>query len=79
MKEEVNRLALRKNVCWRNKHNITQQQRYLLDFFYQHPDFVVVQSDKNLGLIMMERADYIRMMLNNHLCKASRYQRLGPG
>ena len=59
MMEEVNRLALRKHIRWKEQHNITQRQRFLLTFFHQHPNFMVVQSNKNLGLIVMERADYI--------------------
>ena len=79
LKSEINKLALRKHIKWKNKDNLTARQRYLLEFFRQHTDLVVVQSDKNLGPIVMERAAYIRRTLDDHLLRTETYRRLGPG
>ena len=43
----------------------------------RHPDFIIVDTDKNLGPAIMKREKYIKSILNEHLLnKDGTYQQI---
>ena len=68
-----------KNMTWRDKLNITEHQHALLELLHDNDLFIIVQSDKNLGPVIMEREQYIRMVLEGHMFDEKIYKRLLPG
>lgn len=71
--------SILKNISWEQHLNITEHQYDLLNLLGKHDYFIIVESDKNLGPVIMERAKYIRMVLDGHLLDTNTYRRLGPG
>ena len=63
----------------RQENNLTWRQHNLLTQLTNHPDFIVCASDKNLGLVVMERKDYIHHALHDHLLNDKIYRILEPG
>mmetsp|Transcript_13423 Transcript_13423/g.32329 ORF Transcript_13423/g.32329 Transcript_13423/m.32329 type:complete len:711 (-) Transcript_13423:1443-3575(-) len=57
--------------------NLTPIQRRLLLTLRHNPDFLVLNSDKNLGPVIMERDTYVRRCLSDHLLKPT-YEQLSP-
>ena len=56
--------------------NLSIQEHYLLKLLTRHPDFVVVNSDKNLGPAIIEQEEYVRYMLKEHICNGVTYTQL---
>lgn len=57
--------------------NLTPIQRRLLASLWCNPDLLVVNSDKNLGPVLIERDTYVRRCLEDHLLKDT-YKQLLP-
>ena len=47
--------------------NLNPSQLYLLDWLKDNPKFIILDTDKNLGPSIIEREDYIKAMLEQHL------------
>ena len=56
--------------------NISRPQKYLLDFLQNHPDLMVIKTDKRLGPAVIERDRYIRLILLDHLTKGNTYENI---
>ena len=56
--------------------NITKLQENILYYFRNHPEYIILLTDKNLGPCVMNRADYIKQVLLQHLSDASSYERI---
>ena len=56
--------------------NLTPLQRLCLRQLCQSDDFIIVPADKNLGLCIIERANYIKRALQDHLGDQVTYTRL---
>ena len=60
----------------RPSSNLTKSQLCLLQLLHNNPDFIVLDTDKNLGPSIMERRDYTTYMLDQHLLKGNNYSDL---
>ena len=76
--KNLTNISATKNNAWPHRGNININLLHLLHELRHHPDFIVVESNKNLGPVIIERAEYIEMVLKNHLLTET-YRRLGPG
>lgn len=56
--------------------NITQLQANVLVTLHNNKVFIVIPSDKNLGFVIMEREEYIKSVLEEHLLDSSTYKQL---
>ena len=56
--------------------NLTFTQKSHLNFLRNNKEFVILMSDKNLGPVIIERDQYIRLVLKEHLHDANTYDRL---
>ena len=43
----------------RRRKNLTPYQNYLIRYFLDHPEFILVPADKNLGTCILERNSYL--------------------
>ena len=66
-------------MTWRDKLNITEHQHALLGLLQDNNLFIIVQSDKNLGSVIIDREQYIKMVLEGHLFDTNTYKRLMTG
>ena len=48
-------------------YNLTLPERSILSYLKQHQEFIILPTDKNLGPAILNRKDYIRKVLNEHL------------
>ena len=72
-------LTSTRNAILQNTHpstNLTPSQLYLLDWLKDHPKYIILDTDKNLGPAIMEREKYIEAMLEQHLLKGDNYKQL---
>ena len=70
---------LQKEFCSKTVlHNLTVSQNVTLQSIRSRVDFVVWKTDKNLGPAIIERSEYIRRALIDHLNDTSTYRRLTP-
>jgi hypothetical protein len=58
--------------------NLLLHQQRLLDNLASSEDFIVFPTDKNLGPAIIERSEYIKRALNDHLLDENTYCRLSP-
>lgn len=56
--------------------NLLPHQRRALNYLRNQTTFLVVQCDKNLGPAVIEREEYIRLVIRDHLSDESTYLRL---
>ena len=56
--------------------NLSLRKLRLLKILTKHPDFVIVNSDKNLGPAIIEREEYVKYILKEHLCNGITYEQL---
>ncbi|CAJ1933159.1 unnamed protein product [Cylindrotheca closterium] len=63
--------------CQKVHSNLTPIQQYLLTTLHHKPDFIVFNSDKNLGPVLLEREVYVQRCLTDHLLTET-YQQLSP-
>ena len=56
--------------------NLPPLQRFRLRQFRKSDDFIIVPADKNLGLTIIERKNYIKRSLMDHLSNKTTYTRL---
>jgi hypothetical protein len=56
--------------------NLTNIQQKHIHFLKNSKEFIILMADKNLGPCIMERATYIRNILNEHLTTGDTYQHL---
>ena len=56
--------------------NLTRIQQRLLITLRHNPDFIVLNSDKNLGPVIIERETYVRRCLLDHLLVPRTYEHL---
>ena len=67
--------------CKRGEHvnlpftNISYVQKRLLDYLRNHLDFMVIDTDKNMGPAIIERETYVQLILTEHLLTET-YQRI---
>ena len=59
----------------RKRHNISRPQYQALKSLVDNKELIVVMTDKNLGLAIMERDTYMKQALSEHLLKST-YRRL---
>jgi hypothetical protein len=74
--ERFERLMLHASKWCRNHFNLNPQQHWVLCTLKSDRHFIVVLTDKNLGPAIMERDEYIKCVLDNHLNNTSTYTRL---
>ena len=63
----------------RNKRygtNITKMQENILLHFQNHPECIILLKDKNLGPCTMNRSDYVKQALEQHLSDKASYERI---
>ena len=58
------------------KTNLLSYQTHVLQLIQQQQDFLVCPCDKNLGPAIIERDDYIKIAMKDHLLDRRTYQRL---
>jgi hypothetical protein len=46
---------------------LTLPEHSILSYLKQHQEFIILPTDKNLGPAILNRKDYIRKVLNEHL------------
>ena len=56
--------------------NLTILQKRHINLLRNNRNFVILMADKNLGPAIMERDQYIKHVLKEHLCNGDTYQRL---
>ena len=56
--------------------NLPPHQRRALEFLRNNRDYLVIRCDKNLGPAIIERDQYIRLILRDHLSDVKTYTRL---
>jgi hypothetical protein len=61
--------------CYRPRYNLSQFQYKVLQNLKENKEIIVCLTDKNLGPVVMDHADYIKRALNDHL-RSSTYTRL---
>ena len=66
----------RRRRCFRR--NLPRLDLRLLSNLQQNLELIVVPTDKNLGPAVMERRDYVRQCLTEHLLDRSTYRQLSP-
>ena len=49
------------------KYNLSHEQRQIIYTLQNNPNFIIMPSDKNLGPAIMNRPDYIKQALTEHL------------
>jgi hypothetical protein len=62
-----------------NRHcqpNMTCLQNNALRKLINHPKYIVLQADKNMGTVLMERDTVIKQIIKEHLGNASVYKKL---
>jgi hypothetical protein len=59
------------------RSNLYPHQRHILSTLRSTNEFVVFQADKNLGPCIIERQQYIRRCIDDHLNDTTTYRRLG--
>ena len=77
--KNLQQLCENKRKKWTGWKNLSRRQRYLLSYLRNHPTFIVCDSDKNLGAVIMEREEYILRTLRDHLLHTETYKRLETG
>ena len=60
----------------KSKPNLLPHQRHALDYLRSQTSLLVVQCDKNLGPAVIEREEYIKLVIRDHLSDTTTYQRL---
>ena len=78
LERKLTRMIITKNNLLKKSTNMTREQQYLLQMFFNHDLFIIIASGKILGLIIMERSDYIVRALTYHLLDTKTYCHLGP-
>jgi len=73
-KEFLKGVAVRKKCA----SNLLPHQRKALDYLRNQTAILVVQCDKNLGPAIIERDEYIKLVIRDHLSDSRTYQRLSP-
>lgn len=58
--------------------NLLPHQRKALDCLRNQTSLLVVQCDKNLGPAIIERDEYIKLVIRDHLSDSTTYRRLSP-
>lgn len=56
--------------------NLTRHQQQTLKILIENDDFIVFMADKNLGPCIMEREEYIKWVLTDHLLDYKTYKQL---
>lgn len=56
--------------------NLTRLQHRILRFFQDHPEFIILQADKNLGPCVMIRSEYIAQSIVQHFSNTDIYERI---
>ena len=56
--------------------NLTETKLDLLDWLKDNPDFIILETDKNLGPVIMNRTTYIKNMLDQRLLNNENYREL---
>ena len=59
--------------------NITKHQYNILHQMKTSPDFIIWQTDKNLGPAIIERCEYIKRAYTDHLNNTNAYRKLQKG
>ena len=54
--------------------NITPLQKQALNKLIKHPKFIVLQADKNMGVCVLDRENFIKQALQEHLDDKKPYQ-----
>ena len=58
------------------KTNLLPYQTHALQLLQQQQDFLICPCDKNLGPAIIERDDYIKIAMKDHLLDGRTYRRL---
>ena len=70
----IKTLCKRKNKT--KNTNLTRLQQNVLHYFQNHPEFVILQADKNLGPCAMSRENYVSQCIKQHLSNERCYKRI---
>ena len=73
--ELQNKLHLNLSKKSTNLNNIQKQH---INFLRQNTEFIILMCDKNLGPAIIERGEYIRLSLKEHLLNKQNYTQLQP-
>ena len=73
---ELKNLIDKNNKDKKFHYNLCTRQRALITMLKNHPDFLICQTDKNLGVCIIERLVYIDRALSDHLLKKETYTQL---
>ena len=60
----------------RSRSNLLPHQRRALAHLRSQEDFLIIQCDKNLGPAIIEREEYIKLVVRDHLSDSTTYRRL---
>lgn len=56
--------------------NLTRLQKSHINFLRSNKDFIILNADKNLGPVIMERMTYIQQVLQEHLLDTATYEHI---
>ena len=83
MEERLNRFIFQiqksKNeitICKKTATNVTTLQQQHIQMLKQNEEFIILMADKNLGAYIMERRQYIKKILKEHLDNKNTYTKL---
>ena len=62
----------------KGKTNLLPHQQRALDTLQQQNIFLIVPCDKNLGPAIIERHDYLKIAMRDHLLDTTTYKLLNP-
>eukprot|EP00957_Ditylum_brightwellii_P009574 721898-Ditylum_brightwellii.AAC.1 len=59
--------------------NLNKLQQHLLRALKNHPEFVILLTDKNLGPVIIEQEEYLKHAIKDHLSDEKTYKQLTNG
>ena len=71
-------ISATRNLPTSPRYNLTKLQRNILRQLRDNQQNMVLNTDKNLGMALIDRDDYIKAILTEHLTKTEIYRNLTP-
>ena len=68
--------TLLNKVCTKPHYNLTKLQRSVIQQLKNNNEIIIMDADKNLGIVVMNRTDYIKSILKEHLLQTDIYEQL---
>ena len=69
-------ISLLNNKQTKPEYNLTKLQRLAIKQIKGYDNIIIMDADKNLGIVVMKREDYIKSILKEHLLKQEIYDQL---